>query len=153
MDGLVKVAGFTTDLLTGIAVYLAAGGIGATWNASGTYGVLDTGIVLGNIPQAPDRIITLTGYGVSDSPSLSDSVLGAQIRCRWGGADPRPVDDLNDSIFSILHGKTAFTLSTGVVVVQALRQSTASLGQDEGRRWSMTANYYLTVHRPSTYRT
>jgi len=153
VDGLVKVSGFSTNLLTGLAVYLAAAGIGATWNASGAYGVLDTGIVLGTLPQTPDRVICLTAYGVSDSPSLSDSVLGVQVRCRWGGADPRPVDDLNDSIFSILHGKTAFTLSTGVVVVQALRQSTASLGQDEGRRWSMTANYYLTVHRPSTYRT
>ena len=146
-------AGFTTDLLTGLAVYLAAGGIGATWNASGAYGVLDTGIKLGNIPQTPDRIITLTAYGISDSPSLSTSVVGVQVRCRWGGSDKRPVDDLADSIFDILHGQAGLILSTGISVVQALRVSAASLGQDESRRWSTTANYSLTVCRPSTYRT
>lgn len=146
-------SGFSTDLLTGLAEYFAAAGIGATWNPGGVYDVLATGIKLGTLPQTPDRIICLSDYGVSDSPSLSDSVLGVQVRCRWGGADPRPVKDLNDAVFNILHGKTAFTLSTGVTCVQALRQSTASLGQDESRRWSTTANYYLTVHRPSAYRT
>ena len=146
-------SGFSTDLLTGLAVHLAAGGLGATWNTSGAYTALQTGIVLGNVPQSPDRIITLTGYGVGDSPNLSDSVLGVQVRCRWGGSDPRPVDDLADSIFNLLHGKTALTLTTGVTVVQCLRQSATTLGQDGNSRWSNASNYYLTVHRPSTHRT
>ena len=146
-------AGFSTDLLTGLAVHLAAGSIGAAWNTSGAYTVLQTGIVLGNVPQSPDRIITLAAYGVSDSPALSDSVLGVQVRCRWGGQDPRPVDDLADSIFNLLHGKTALALTTGVTVVQCLRQSATTLGQDENGRWSNASNYYITVHRPSTHRT
>ena len=145
--------GFQTDLLTGLATHLAAGAIGATYSPSGAYSALQTGIVLGNVPQAPDRIITLTAYGVEDSPALSDSVLGVQVRCRWGGQDPRPVDDLQDSIYNLLHGKTNYTLSTGVFVVQSLRQSAVTLGQDENARWSNVANYYLSVHRPSTYRT
>jgi hypothetical protein len=134
-------------------VHLAAGSLGATWNTSGAYTVLQTGIVLGNAPQSPDRIITLTAYGVSDSPNLSDSVQGVQIRTRWGGQDPRPVDDLDDAIFNLLHGRTALALTTGVTVVQCLRQSTTTLGQDANGRWMRSSNYYLDVHRPSTYRT
>ena len=145
--------GFQTNLLTGLAVYLAAGGLGATWNTSGAYTALQTGIVLGNIPQDPDRIITLTAYGVSDSPNLSDSTLGVQIRCRWGGADPRPVDDLSDAIFNLLHGKTALVLSTAITIVQCLRQSQATLGQDSNARWSNVSNYYMSCWRPSTNRT
>ena len=146
-------SGFTTDLLTGIAAYLAAGGIGATWNTSGAYTALQTGIVLGTIPQEPDRIITLTAYPVGDSPALSDSVIGLQVRTRCEGQDKRKVDDLDDAIFELLHGATHVTLSTGVQIVQCLRQSAATLGQDQGGRWSNASNYYLSVHRPSTHRT
>lgn len=146
-------AGFQSDLLTGIAVYLAAGSIEATWNTSGAYTALQTGIVLGNIPQTPDRVITLTTYAVDDSAQLSDSVIGVQVRCRAEGADKRKVDNLDDSIFNLLHGLRGVTLSTGVFIVQCLRNSAASLGQDEGSRWMTTANYYLSVHRPSTHRT
>lgn len=146
-------SGINTDLLTGLAVYLAAGGLGATWNTSGAYTALQTGIVLGNIPEEPDRIITLRSYGVSEHPALSDSVLGVQVRCRWGGRDPRPVDDLQDLIFNLLHAKTNLTLSTGVNVVQSQWQSAGTLGQDGKFRWSNVANYHLSVHRPSTNRT
>ena len=145
-------SGFTTDLLTGLAVALQNAGIG-TWRTSGEYTVLETGIVLGNVPQTPDRIVTLTTYGVSDSPNLSDSIIGVQVRCRWGGSDPRPVDDLSDSIFNLLHAKTALLLTTGVMVVQCLRQSASTLGQDANARWSNVSNYYCSVHRPSTNRT
>jgi hypothetical protein len=147
------VSGFQTDLLTGLAVYLAAGGIGATWNTSGAYTALQTGIVLRTVPQAPDRCITLSTYGVDDDPALSDSTLGIQVRCRWNGPDPRPVDDLDDAVFNLLHGKTGLTLSTGIVIVQLLRQSAGSLGQDANGRWSTTSNYYATAWRPSTNRT
>ena len=146
--------GFETNLLTGLAVHLAAGGIEATWNTSGAYTAQQTGIVLGSIPQTPDRIITLTAYGVGDSPNLSDSTIGVQVRCRAEGQDKRRVDDLEAAIFSLIHGRTALTLSTGVYVVQCLRQSgPAALGQDESQRWSVSSNYYVTVHRPSTNRT
>ena len=146
-------AGFESNLLTGLAVYLAAGSIEATWNTNGAYTALQTGIRLGNVPQAPDRVITLTAYGVSDSASLSDSVVGVQVRCRAEGQDKRKVDDIDDSIFNLLHGLTATTLSTGVYVVECLRNSASSLGQDEGQRWMTSSNYYVTVHRPSTHRT
>lgn len=146
-------SGFQTDLLTGLAAYLQTAGIG-TWSTSGAYTVGQTGIVLGTVPQAPDRVITLTAYSVRDNAALSDSVVGVQTRCRWAGQDPRPVDDLADRIFDLLHGMTHTTLSGGVHVVQCLRQSgPVSLGQDQNGRWSNSSNYYLTVHRPSANRT
>ena len=146
-------SGFSTLLLVGLATDLHNAGIG-TWSTSGVYTVAQTGIVLGTVPQGPDRIITLTAYGVSDSPALSDSVIGVQVRCRWGGGDPRLVQDLDDLIFSLLHGKTNWTLTGGVYVVECRRNSgPMSLGQDSNLRWSLSSNYYVTVHRPSTNRT
>ena len=75
-------SGFHTNLLTGLATALAAGGLGATYNTSGGYTALQTGIVLGRIPQSPNRIIALTSYDVDEHPALSDSITGVQIRCR-----------------------------------------------------------------------
>lgn len=145
-------SGPQTNLLTGHAVLLNTAGIG-TWSTTGAYTTTQTGIVFGTLPQAPDRIIALSAYGVSDDPSLSDSVMGMQVRCRWGGMDPRLVDDLADLVFAYLHGKEHYTLSTGIHVVSCVRNSgPASLGQDENRRWSNVQNFYLTVHRPSTNR-
>lgn len=145
-------SGFSTNLLTGLAADLHTATIG-TWRATGVYTIAETAIVLGTIPQGPDRIITLTAYGVSDDPSLSDSVIGVQVRCRWGGHDPRLVEDLADLIFARWHGMTGVTLTGGVFVVQCLRNSHGSLGEDENGRWMTTSNYYAWLHRPSTYRT
>ena len=145
-------SGFQTDLLTGHAVLLAAAGLG-TWNTTGVYTTTQTGIVLGTVPQGPDRIVTLSAYGVSDKAQLSDSIIGLQVRCRWGGQDPRYADDLADSIFAYLQGKENYTLSTGIRVVLCERNSgPVSLGQDENRRWANVQNFYLNVHRPSTNR-
>ena len=148
-------SGFHTNLLTGLATVLAAGGLGATYNTSGGYTALQTGIVLGRIPQSPPRIVALASYDVDEHPALSDSVTGVQVRCRWEGPDLRPVEDLQDLIFNLLQGKENFTLGTGgssVFVVLCLLQSAATLGQDENERWSNVANYYLHCHRQSAHR-
>jgi len=146
------VSDFETNLTTGLAVLLAGSGIGLSWSPTGAYDPLSTGITLGKLTQSPDNVVTLQAYGVSDDPSLSDSVLGVQVICRCGGQDKRPSDDLADEIFNLLHGARAVTLSTGVYVVQCLRNSAASLGQDVNERWMNTANYYVTVYRPSANR-
>jgi len=148
-------AGFQSNLLTGLAVYLAADGIGATWNTSGAaYTALQTGIKLGDVPQTPDRIITLTVYDSDDDPALSDSAPLVQIRCRAEGADKRKVDDLEDAIFNLLQNKLDLVLSTGVTVGQIHRVSgPASLGQDGNSRWSVSSNYLVSAHRPSSNRT
>jgi len=141
---------FTGDLLNGLAQVLADGGAG-TYRAAGAYAAGETAIVFGAMPQTPDRAIVLTTYTVTDDASLSDSVIGLQVRCR-GGADPHDVEDVAGTVFGLLHGRTALQAGT-VHVVQALHQSGAPLGRDDSNRWERSENYYLTVHRPSTYRT
>lgn len=147
-------SGYSTNLLSGLAALLQTAGIG-TWSTSAVYTSAQTGIVLGTIPSTPDRIVALTAYPVRDDPALSDSVVGVQVRCRWGGQDPRLVDDLADLIFDYLHGKTHFTVGTGaaaVTIVQCLRQSYAPLGRDQNGRWERSDNYYVTCWRPGTNR-
>ena len=137
-------------------MHLAAGGLGATWNTSGAYTALQTDIVFGNVPQEPDRVITLTCYGSSDDPSLSTSVVSLQVRTRCEGQEKRKVDDLDDAVFNILHSAQHLIVGTGsaaVHIVQCQRKSQASLGQDVNGRWSDSSNYDVTVHRPSANRT
>lgn len=142
---------FEVDLLTGIAQHIAGAGLG-TWRASGAYTSGETAIVLDTVPATPDRVITLTDYAVSDDPTLSDSMIGIQIRTRWGGLDPRLVKDLDGAIFALLHGMPATTLTGGVRVVSCFRRSGVSMGQDANNRWGRSSNYYTQVHRPSTNR-
>ena len=144
-------SGFETLLLTGIAQLLATAGLG-TWRDTGVYTAAETGIVMDTVPASPDRVITLTDYVVADDPTLSDSVIGVQVRTRWGGQDPRPVKDLDGSIFDVLHGMPATTLTGGVRVVSCFRRSGTSMGQDLNGRWGRSSNYYATVHRPSQNR-
>ncbi|MFB9687705.1 minor capsid protein [Amycolatopsis plumensis] len=142
---------FTGDLLDGLAQLLAGGGVG-TYRADGSaYAPGETGIFFAAMPQSPDRAIVLATYTVTDDASLSDSVIGLQVRCR-GSADPHDVEDVAGAVFDLLHGRTAFQAGT-VHIVQALHQSGAPLGRDDSNRWERSENYYLTVHRPSTYRT
>lgn len=147
-------SGHHSNLLTGLAAFIAAGGIEATYSTSGDYTALQTGIVLGNVPQEPDRVIVLTVYDSSDDPALSDSEAYVQVRCRADGADKRKVDDIDDAVFNLLQNKLDLTLSTDVRVGQIHRVSgPASLGQDENRRWSVSSNYLVSAHRPSANRT
>ena len=143
--------GFEVLLLTGIAHLLADASLG-TWRDTGIYTAAETGIVMDTVPASPDRVITLTDYVVSDDPTLSDSVIGVQVRTRWGGADPRPVKDLDGGIFDVLHGLEGVDLVGGVHVVSMFRRSGTSMGQDANSRWGRSSNYYATVHRPSTNR-
>lgn len=144
--------GFETNLLEGIAQLIEDAGIGV-WKATGVYTTSETGIVIDTVPASPDKIITLSDYPVSDDPTLSDSVIGVQVRTRLGGQNPSLVKDLDGAIFSFLHGMPAQTMANGVHIVSCFRNSGASLGQDANNRWMRSSNYYVTVHRPSTNRT
>ncbi|GAW50613.1 MULTISPECIES: phage tail terminator protein [unclassified Nocardioides] len=144
---------FETAFLEGFAQLLAADPVAGVWNSSGVYAAGETGIILGGLPQSPDQVIALTAYGVTDDPSLSDSTIGLQLTTRWGGQDPRAVGRLTSRCFAKLHGLHDFDLVTGVHVVQCLRRSWTSIGQDQGNRWRTTQNFYVDVHRPSVNRT
>jgi hypothetical protein len=143
---------FETQMLEGFAQLLAGASAG-TWKSSGVYAAGETGIVLGGLPQSPDRVIALAAYGVADDPSLSDSTTGLQVTTRWGGQDPREVGKSTSRVFDALHGLHDVDLPTGLHVVQCLRRSWTSLGQDGNSRWRTVQNFYVDLHRPSAHRT
>lgn len=144
-------ADFDVDFLEGFARLLGAAGVG-TWSATGAYTSGQTALVVGTLPQNPDRVVSLAAYGVDDDPSLSDTVQGLQVTTRWGGQDPREVARLTSRVFDELHGLHDVTLLTGVFVVQCLRRSHTSIGEDSNGRWRTVQNFYCTVHRPSKHR-
>jgi hypothetical protein len=146
------VSGIESLLLTGLAVLLDATGLGS-WRPDGSaYIPAEVGVCLDTFPASPDSVITLSDYVVSDDPSVSDSIIGVQVRTRRGGKDPRPVKDLDGAIFDLLHGMPVTTLAGGVKVVSCFRRSGTSLGADANQRWQRSSNYYMTVHRPSQNR-
>lgn len=144
--------GFTSRLLAGLAEHYAANSVG-TWRDTGIYTSGETGIVIRAVPQAPDRIITLAAYPVDAGyVGMSDQTIGVQHRLR-GTTDPRDCDDLADAIFDLMDSRGHLELSTGVHIVQAIRRSYTSLGQDANKRWERSENYYIDVMRPTAHRT
>lgn len=150
--------GFTTDLFAGVAQLLDDAGVG-TWRADGRYtngtgallaGITEPVIVRTSVPSAPDRVITLTPYGVADDIDQADSVQGLQVRTR-GTKDPRVVEDIDDAVFDALHSLSDVVIG-GVFVLLIERRSTTSLGVDANGREERSSNYYLTLTRPSTHR-
>lgn len=142
---------FTADLLGGLAQLLATRGVG-TWKDTGVYLVTDPNpIVMSAVPAAPDAVIVLSAYDVSSDPTQRHDLIGVQVRTR-GTKDPRIVDALDDAVFDALQGLDDVTLSTGVRVLLAARQSSGPLGTDANGRHQRSSNYYLTAHRPSTNR-
>lgn len=141
---------FTNDLLAGLAVLLADEA-GATWRPTGVYPAGSAWpIFLTVVPAAPDEMIALTAYPVEDNPTVSDVVVGVQLRAR-GSRDPRPVQDRLDAAYTVLHGR-AGTVIGGITVPLIWRQSGAYLGTDGNGRHEHSHNYYLHANRPSVHR-
>lgn len=142
--------GLSSDLTSGVAELLAAHGV-AQWQPSGAYPTT-VGlpcVFIGVMPPAPDRAIVLTPYPVTAGAQGEDSIIGLQVRTRWGGAHPNPVDDLDEKVYQLLHNLTGHI--GPVPVTHCLFQSGASLGQDGAKRWSRSANYYLSIPRPTPH--
>lgn len=151
---VVTAADFDVAFLEGFAQLLAAAPSPvATWKTNGAYASGETGILVGGLPQTPDQVVALNGYGVADDPTLSDTVQGLQVTTRWGGQDPREVGRLTSRVFDRLHGLHDVELPSGVYVVSCYRSSWTSIGQDANSRYRTTQNFYVTVHRPSANRT
>lgn len=144
-------SGFTSTLLTGLAVELAAAGIGV-WKPDGSYTTAEVAIGIRGIPPAPDRLITLSAYRVgNDYPGGQDFLQLVQIRYR-GTPDPRVVDDLGDAVFDLLDSREHW-LCGPIHVVRSERRSDTVLGQDGVRRWECSHNYGFHVMRPTAHRT
>ncbi|WP_309029141.1 minor capsid protein [Streptomyces alfalfae] len=139
--------GYTGDLLGGVAALMQSAGL-AVFRPSGTYTPTELGITFGALPSTPNRAIAITAYPVEDT-SFSDAVTALQIRIR-GERDPRPVDDLADDLFDLLHGREQEWIG-GVYVALIWRQSQAPLGPDEAGRMELAANYYARTTRPSPH--
>ncbi|WP_369377661.1 minor capsid protein [Streptomyces sp. cg36] len=135
---------YTVDLLDGLALLLAEHGLGV-YRPDGVYAPGETAITIAATPPAPDRVICLSAYPVTESPVLTDTTTGVQVRTRTS-SDPREVDALDDQVHALLHGSGPHTF--GAVPVQLVyRVSAAPIGADASGRWERTSNYYARAHR------
>lgn len=131
------------DLLQGVAELLEAEGIGV-YNTSVVLPAGSTGIVLGKVPDGPDRAIGLTPYAVADDDS-TDSVTGIQARMR-AGTNPLDLIQLANDVFTALHNRTSYDVH-GVRVEISWRNSQAWIGQDTHGRMELVGNYYFRTVR------
>ncbi|MFK0062617.1 minor capsid protein [Streptomyces werraensis] len=136
-----------TDLLRGVAELLDTQGVG-TYDETGPLPAGATGIVLGRMPDGPDRALALTTYPVADDDS-TDSVTGVQVRIR-AGVNPLDVLDLSDAVFNVLHARRSWT-ARGVRVEISWRNSEAWIGQDQQGRMERSANYYVRTVRSGAH--
>ncbi|MYW48884.1 hypothetical protein GT346_42665 [Streptomyces sp. SID161] len=103
-----------------------------------------TGILLGRVPDGPDRAVGLTLYPVADDDT-TDAITGIQARLR-AGTDPIDVLQLATDVFSVLHNRQHYEV-VGVHVALSWRQSQAWIGQDDRGRMEMVSNYYFRTVR------
>jgi hypothetical protein len=140
---------FTSDLLTGLAQYLADAGIGVTYRTSTPYLATETGVVFGLYPTSPDRCIALTAYVATDEPKVALSRIRVEFALRGAVNDSLDVHDLGDAIFNALQGAEDLTFGTARVV-QALRVISASGGVDANKRSMRSDSYSIDVDTPLT---
>lgn len=131
------------DLLVGVAELLAAEDIGV-YSPTAPLTAGATGIVLGRVPDGPDRVIGLTPYPVADDDS-TDSVTGIQARLR-AGTNPLDVVQLANDVFTALHNRRSYD-ARGVRVEISWRNSQAWIGQDSRGREELTSNFYFRTVR------
>lgn len=136
-------ATYEVDIVTAIAEMLDDLGI-SEWQDTGVYASAGGPITtIRSVPDTPDRaLVTLSSYAVTPAMGWDDTVTGIQVRTRCPGQDPRPVDLLDGLVYRALHG-LAGTVLGGHRVSKLALQSSASLGQDEHKRWARSSNYYL----------
>lgn len=138
--------GYSTDFVDGLAQLIRDAQIGV-YRVGGVYAATETGITIASVPDAPDRLITLTNYTVDDT-DLTDTTTGVQIRMR-GGTDPRDVMDISDAVFDLLHNRRRFVLGS-IFVGLCWRQSETPMGVDVHGRIERSANYYLRTTRAAS---
>ncbi|MDT0567919.1 minor capsid protein [Streptomyces sp. DSM 3412] len=135
------------DLLQGVAELLAAQEVGV-YSPTEALPASSTGIVLGRVPDGPDRAIGLTPYPVADDDS-TDSVTGIQARMR-AGTNPLAVVQLANDVFTALHNRRSYD-AHGVRVEISWRNSQAWIGQDTRGRMELVANYYFRTVRAGSH--
>lgn len=140
----------TSDLVRGLAVWLADAGVGLTYRADGTpYTPAEVGIYAKALPVSPDRATAITVYGATDEPKIPVSGFRVQLWFRGRPNDTLDVDDIADPVFLALQGAENLTFGQ-VHVVQVLRVSSVQLGIDGNKRSERSDNYRVDVDLPVT---
>lgn len=139
---------WSTDLLTGIAAYLASKGR-ADWRPDGSvYLPTETALCLTRLPADPDRAVALSLYTI-DADGTGNVLVGLQVRSR-AGVDPDGVLSLADGIRYELDGLNALDLG-GVVVNHIFHRAGEDIGADQGedvnRRCQRVDNFYVQAKR------
>lgn len=137
----------TTDLLEGIAGMIVAGVAGTTYNPSAA--TVNGGILLKFMPASPDRVITLTAVFQGDDITMPLGQVMVQVRGRGLPNRPTDVDDLLDSIFTVLHGTTNLTFGS-VTVIQMNRKVSVPMGMDDSKRFERVDQFYLDLDFPAS---
>src|SRR6185436_5288340 len=101
----------------------------------------EIGLVVGNMPAAPPRVVVLTCYALADDIEGADSLIGLQVRVRSAGPDPREALDLIDAVFDEMHGATHLELA-GTVVHLVRRTASAPIGRDQNGRYEHADSYH-----------
>lgn len=143
---------WTTDLLTGLAAYLADHGPEAwVWRPTGpAYTAAEVGLVVGRMPATPDRVLALNTYPVR-AGAKSDVTVGVQVRARGPARSPvTAVNDLTDTAYDLLHGARGLVLGSARVAL-ITRASWTWLGADASGREETTSNFYLETAQPSAH--
>jgi hypothetical protein len=131
---------WTTDVVNAFCAWLAEDGVG-TWRQDGAYQASDARpIFVGTMPAAPDRVIVVTPYRVSEDATGSTVVQGFQVRCR-GTRDMRDVEDTADDVRMAVHGAHDVPLGPAEFTL-VWRQSHTTIGQDANGRWETSSNFY-----------
>jgi hypothetical protein len=141
------VSSWESDLLQGLASYLAQQGVGV-YNPAG-YQATDTAIVFGELPSTPNRCIGLTLYSAQDHPVQNLSTVRLQLMFRGAPNDSLDVGDLATTAFAALQGVTDRDYGAAHLI-QCGRVSAVPLGIDELKRSTRADNYQIDVNTPYT---
>lgn len=125
-----------------------------TFDETGTSG----DVFINVLPSNPDKAVGIFSQGGSaPSPKFVEQTTDLQFLVR-GDADPRPAENLAQSIFNHLHGLTQEDLPDGTYLLQsrAMQGKPIHIGRDDSGRHKFSVNFRLryeaeTMHRPENY--
>lgn len=139
-----------SDLLNGVAQYLAAQGVGTYRSDGSAYLTTETAIVFGELPVAPDRVIALSLYGgPADEVKSNLSHPRLQLMMRGAAENTLDVGDLATQAFAALQGIESMDFGSAHLV-QCYRVSSVPQGLDSNRRSERADNYQIDVNTPNT---
>jgi hypothetical protein len=137
----------TRDILFSAAQMIADADDTFTFRSDGSaYQAGEVALVLGFMPQTPDRCVALNWVDLDEHPvlSMTSGILQAGIR----GRNILEVSDLGDAVFAVLHG--AEHLVWGTVEVNLIsRSSSVPMPADENERLIRADQYAVDADMPA----